>query len=326
MATDTKKKNSTDLQVGHARHILIGIVMVLVAAVAFSSKAIMVKLAYAYPVNATMLIALRLAFAAPFFIGLAIWARFAGSRQSISKRDIWVISMLGVVGGYGPMWLDFSGLAYVTAGLERIILFLYPTMVVVISAFLFKNKIGRREIFALFASYIGVALAVGHDFTVLKSGAGDTLVGAGLVFASSLVYAGYLVFSGRMIPRIGPSLFTAYNMLAATVASGIHFAISNDVSAMFHLPAQVYWLSFLMAIVATVLPALLLSMGIQRIGSSKASLVSSVGPVSTIFLAYIFLGERITWLQIAGTLLVLIGVLAITVKSAKPVEIEAEVI
>jgi len=326
MATHTPEQNPINYQAGNARHLFIGTLMVLVAAVALSSKAIIVKLAYVYPVDATTLIALRLAFSAPFFIALAIWARFSESTPTIGKHDAWMVVILGVVGGYAPMWLDFSGLVYVTAGLERIILFLYPTMVVVISAVLFKQRIGRREIFALVASYIGVGLAVGHDFTVLKSGVGDTLLGASLVFASSLVYAGYLVYSGRIIPRIGPASFTAYNMLAATVASGVHFALSQDVGVLFHLPAQIYWLSLLMAIVATVLPAILLSVGIHRIGSSKASLVSSVGPVSTILLAYVFLGEGITWLQIAGTLLVLIGVLAITVNSKKAMEAETEVI
>jgi len=326
MATKISEKPPINHQAGNARHLFIGTLMVLVAAVALSSKAIIVKLAYVYSVDATTLIALRLAFSAPFFIALAIWARFSESRPTISKHDAWVVVILGVVGGYAPMWLDFSGLVYVTAGLERIILFLYPTMVVVISAVLFKQRIGRREIFALVASYIGVGLAVGHDFTEFKSGVGDTLLGASLVFASSLVYAGYLVYSGRIIPRIGPASFTAYNMLAATVASELHFMFSQDVGVLFNFPAPVYWLSLLMAIVATVLPAILLSVGIHRIGSSKASLVSSIGPVSTILLAYVFLGEGITWLQIAGTVLVLIGVLAITVKPRKPVEIEAEVI
>src|SRR5450830_223249 len=326
MATNISQKNTENHEASHGQHLLIGTIMVLVAAVALSSKAIIVKLAYVYPVDATTLIALRLAFSAPFFIALAVWAKLSESTPTINKHDAWAIVILGVVGGYAPMWLDFSGLAYVTAGLERIILFLYPTMVVVISAVLFKQRIGRREIFALVVSYIGVGLAVGHDFTLLKSGVGDTLLGASLVFASSLVYAGYLVYSGRIIPRIGPASFTAYNMLAATAASSLHFAFSQHAVALLDLPAQVYWLSLLMAVVATVLPAILLSIGIHRIGSSKASLVSSIGPVSTIMLAYVFLGEGITWLQIAGTLLVLVGVLAITVKSRKVAEIEAEVI
>lgn len=287
--------------------------MVLAAAVTVSSKAIIVKLAYAYPVDAATLIALRMCFSAPFFIALAIWAN-AADTPDISKQDAWKIFGLGVIGGYGPMWLDFAGLAYVTAGLERIILFLYPTIVVILSAVLYQHKIGKREIFALVASYAGVSLVVGHDISLAKSGAAGTMIGAALVTASAIVYAAYLVFSGRVIPRVGSTAFTAYTMLAATLASGLHFASTTHAVSVLHLPVQVYWLSLLMAVVATVLPAVLLNAGIHRLGSNKASLVSSIGPVSTIFLAYIFLGEGITLLQLAGTSLVLMGVLVISMK------------
>lgn len=287
----------------------------LVAAVTVSSKAVMVKLAYAYGVDAESLIALRMLFAMPFFVALAIWAQRSGHGKRMSLRDGIMIAVLGVVGGYAPMWFDFAGLAYVSAGLERIILFLYPTMVVLISAVLFGRRIGRREIFALLASYVGVGLAVGHDLTVLKSGAAETLLGVGLVMISALTYAGYLVFSGRVIPRVGTANFTAYTMLMAGIASGVHFAVTPHAVAITQLPLPVYHIALLMAVVATVLPSILLNAGIRRLGSSEASLLSSVGPVSTILLAYIFLGEEITLMQLAGTGLVMVGVLAITLKT-----------
>ena len=299
----------------HSRNLLIGSLMVLVAAITVSSKAIIVKLAYAYPVDAATLIALRMMFAAPFFIMLAIWARASASSPVISRKDGWTIAIVGVLGGYGPMWLDFEGLVYVSAGLERIILFLYPTMVIVITALLFKQRIGKREIVALVASYAGVGLVVGHDLTMFKTGAGPTMLGASLVLGSAFVYAAYLVYSGRIIPRVGSASFTAYTMLAATLASLVHFALGKHEVSILRLPVEVYALSLLMAVVATVLPAILLNAGIQRLGSNHASLVSSVGPVSTIFLAYIFLGENITWLQLAGTGLVMLGVLVISLKS-----------
>lgn len=292
---------------------LIGSLMVVAAAVTVSSKAIMVKLAYAYHVDAATLIALRMAFSAPFFVALALWARASSGASAITRRDGWIIAVLGVAGGYGPMWLDFEGLAYVSAGLERIILFLYPTMVVMLSAMLFKQPVGRRELFALAASYAGVGLVVGHDLNMPLPGTDKTMLGAVLIFASALTYAGYLVYSGRMIPRVGASAFTAYTMLSATLASGVHFAATEHTVAVTDLPMQVYALSLLMAVVATVLPAILLNAGIHRLGSNRASLVSSVGPVSTIYLAYAFLGEDITWLQLVGTGLVMVGVLAITV-------------
>ncbi|MFZ3088558.1 MAG: DMT family transporter [Methylotenera sp.] len=290
------------------RNAYIGSLMVLAAAVTVSSKAIFVKLAYAYSVDAATLITLRMAFSAPFFIGLALWARASATAAKISRRDGWMIVVAGMLGGYGPMWLDFAGLAYVTAGLERIVLFLYPTMVVILTAILFKQRISKREISALVLTYAGVGLVVGHDLTLTKLEESQTMLGVALVFASAISYAAYLVFSGRLIPRVGSSLFTAYTMLAATAASAGHFATTPHQTSVLHLPIQVYLLSLSMALVATVLPAILLNEGIQRIGSNKASLVASVGPVSTIFLAYIFLGEDITWLQLFGTGLVMIGV------------------
>jgi len=306
-----------------SRYALTGSLLVLAASIAFSSKAIMVKLAYAHGVNAETLIALRMGFSVPFFAALAWWAYVSGSAPRMTVRDGWAIVALGTVGGYVPMWLDFSGLAYVTAGLERIILFLYPTMVVLISAMWFGQRIGGREIFALLASYTGVALAVGHDLTALQSGTGQTLLGAVLVLMSALTYAAYLVASGRVIPRVGSSAFTAYTMLAASIASGVHFALTQHAASVLYLPMPVYELGLLMAVVATVFPAIMLNVGIHRIGSSRASLVSSVGPVSTILLAWMFLGEGVTALQIAGTALVMVGVLAITVKPLRRKGIEA---
>ena len=298
-----------------SRDTVIGSALVLAAAVTVSSKAVMVKLAYAYGVDAESLIALRMAFAMPFFIALAIWARRREVQRRIGPKDALVMVALGVLGGYAPMWFDFAGLAYVSAGLERVILFLYPTMVVLISALLFGQRIGRHEIFALVASYAGVALAVGHDLTVLKSGAAETMLGAILIMISALTYAGYLVCSGRIIPRVGTANFTAYSMLVAGIASAVHFAVMPHAVAITQLPVPVYHIALLMAVVATVLPAVMLNAGIRRLGSSQASLLSSVGPVSTISLAYVFLGEEVTVMQLAGTGLVVAGVIAITFKT-----------
>lgn len=288
--------------------------MVFVAAIAFSSKAVMVKLAYAYPTDAETLLALRMAFSAPFFLALWLWARSRAGASVINRRDAGLLLMLGVLGGYLPMWFDFAGLAYVTAGLERTVLFLYPTIVVLISALLYRRRISKREIFSLAASYAGVALAVGHDLTLLKSGAGGTLLGVMLVLASALSYAAYLVASGHVIPRLGSATFTAASMLVASVAAGVHFALTAHPVSLLQLPMPVYRLGLLMAVVATVLPAIMLSAGIHRIGSSRASLLGAVGPVSTILLAYAFLGEAITPLQLAGTGLVMMGVLAIGIR------------
>jgi drug/metabolite transporter (DMT)-like permease len=296
----------------HTKQSYIGILMVLVASIAFSSKAIMVKLAYVYPVNPATLIALRMLFSIPFFMGLILWMRHKKRNIKIGREDIYQLLFIGVVTGYGSMWLNFAGLQYVTAGLERIILFLYPTLVVLLNTLLHQHKITKHEIFALIASYAGVFLVVGHDLTMPTAAPSHILLGAGLVLASAITYAVYLVLSGRLIPRLGATLFTAYTMMIVSIASGVHFFLTEDFTIAMHLPTQVYVLSLMIALIATVIPSMVLNMGIHRIGSNKASLVSSVGPVSTIFLAWLILGEPVTLLQTAGTALVLLGVLAIS--------------
>jgi drug/metabolite transporter (DMT)-like permease len=295
----------------HIKQSYIGILMVLVASIAFSSKAIMVKLAYVYSVNAATLIALRMLFSIPFLVGLILWMRYHNRSTKLSRADMRQLILIGVVTGYGSMWLNFAGLQYVSAGLERIILFLYPTLVVLLNTILHQHKMTKHEIFALIASYAGVFLVVGHDLSMPTAAASHVLLGSGLVLASAITYAVYLVLSGQLIPRIGATLFTAYAMMGISVASGIHFLITEEMSIVMRLPIQVYGLSFMIALIATVLPSMVLNMGIHRIGSNKASLVSSVGPVSTIFLAWLILGEPVTLLQTAGTVLVLLGVLAI---------------
>jgi drug/metabolite transporter (DMT)-like permease len=294
-----------------SRQALIGIFMVLVASVAFSSKAIMVKLAYAYPVNASTLIALRMLFSIPFFMGLILWIQHTKASIKLTRADWGKMVFIGVVTGYGSMWLNFAGLTYVSAGLERVILFLYPTMVVLLNTAMHQHKITKHEVIALAFSYVGVFLVVGHDLSMPTS-TSDTLLGVVLVLGSAITYAFYLVLSGKIIPRIGALLFTAYAMMLVSVASGVHFLLTEDISAAMHLPAAVYGISFMIALIATVLPSIMLNMGIQRLGSNKVSLVSSIGPVSTIFLAWLILGEPVTLLQIIGTALVLLGVLTIS--------------
>lgn len=295
-----------------SRQAFIGILMVLVASVAFSSKAIMVKLAYVYPVNASTLIALRMLFSIPFFMGLILWVNYKNRSVKVNFADIRKLILIGVVTGYGSMWLNFAGLTYVTAGLERVILFLYPTIVVLLNTALHQHKITKYEIVALLLSYAGVFLVVSHDLSMPTAAASHTLLGVGLVLGSAVTYAFYLVLSGKIIPRLGASLFTAYTMIVISIASAVHFLLTEDISMALHLPPQVYGLSFMIALIATVLPSMLLNMGIHRLGSNKVSLLSSIGPVSTIFLAWIFLGEPVTLLQTVGTALVLLGVLTIS--------------
>ncbi len=300
-----------------ARETLIGVLMVFVSAIAFSAKAIFVKLAYAYSVDALTMMALRMLIAAPFFVVMAVWASHDRTSPALSLRDWGSIVALGLAGMYLSQLFDFLGLEHVSAGLERTILFLYPTFVVVISAFLASKAIGKREIMALILSYAGIILVATHEITFVKNT--DTLLGAGLVFISALTYASYMVGSGPTMHKVGTQRFTGYTMIVACVAALTHFSATHSLTSLV-LPRQVYLFGFFMAIVSTVLPVVLLNMGIKKVGGSKASLIGSVGPVSTVLLAAFFLNEVITVKQIIGTGFVLAGVLIITV----PQSIESE--
>jgi len=294
------------------RDVFLGVAFALLAAVGFSAKAILVKLAYYDNVDAVTLLALRMVFSVPFFIGVAVWVR-RHHAEPLDTHDRLLVLGLGFVGYYLSSYLDFLGLQYISAGLERLILFLYPTMTVIISALLYKRGIGRMVIAAMALSYAGIALVFLHDVGAKEGG---IVLGASLVFASTLSYSIYLVGAGHAIARIGTLRFTAYASLVASLACVLQFLVMRPLAAL-ELPLRVYELSIAMAIFSTVLPVFLLSLAIRRIGSGSASLIGSIGPVSTIYMAYVILGESISWLQIAGSFLVLSGVLIISLNSKR---------
>jgi drug/metabolite transporter (DMT)-like permease len=294
------------------RDAFLGVVFALLAAVGFSAKAILVKLAYIDNVDAITLLALRMVFSVPFFIGVALWAR-QNHAESLNTHDRLLVLGLGLIGYYCSSFLDFLGLEYISAGLERLILFLYPTITVILSAILYKRYIGKKVIAAMALSYAGIALVFMHDIGTKE---GSIVLGASLVFASTLSYSIYLVGAGHAIARIGTIRFTAYAMVVASAASLLQFVVMRPLSAL-DLPMRVYELSIAMAIFSTVLPVFLLSFAIHRIGSGSASLIGSIGPVSTIYMAYVFLNEAVSILQIVGSVLVLAGVLLISLSSKK---------
>lgn len=291
---------------------LVGVFFALLAAVGFSAKAILVKLAYLDRVDAVTLLALRMAFSVPFFIGVALWARRQHA-EPLSRRDLLLVLVLGLIGYYLSSFLDFLGLQYVSAGLERLILFLYPTMTVILSTLLTRRAISRTVMAAMAVCYAGIALVFFHDVGTLQGG---LVVGASLVFASTLSYSVYLVGAGHAIARIGTSRFTAYAMIVATAASVLQFAFTHPVHAL-EVSARVYELALGMAIFSTLLPVFLLSHAIRRIGSGSTSMIGSIGPVSTIFMAYVFLQERVSALQVAGSALVLAGVIIVGLHSRR---------
>lgn len=279
----------------------IGAVLVLVSAVGFSAKAVFAKLAYRYAIDPIALLTLRMAFSLPFFaVAAAVAARRAESR--LSRREQLQIVALGILGYYLASVFDFWGLTYISAGLERLILFVYPTLVVLISALFLKKRVQRRQVWALLLTYAGIGLVAHAEVGSLGS---NVPLGGLLVFACALSYAAYLVGSGELIPRIGAQRFTALAMIVSSLAIFAHFAVSGGKIAGY--PLEVYALGFLLAIVCTVLPVFLLAEGIRRIGSSTSAILGTVGPVSTIALAYLLLGEPISARQLAGTALVLVG-------------------
>lgn len=296
-----------------ARDAMLGVAFALLAAIGFSGKAILVKLAYLDHVDAITLLALRMVFAVPFFIAVAMWIQRQHA-EPLNRHEKLLILVLGLIGYYLSSLLDFLGLQYISAGLERLILFLYPTMTVVLAALIYKRAIGRKVLLAMALSYAGIALVFFHDVGMKQDG--SIALGAALVFASTLSYSTYLVGVGHAVQRIGTTRFTAYAMMVASAASLLQFLVMRPLSAL-ALPVRVYELSIAMAIFSTVLPVFLLSYAIRRIGSGSASLIGSIGPISTIYMAYLFLGESITALQIAGSALVLCGVLIISLNSRK---------
>ncbi|MGB9093294.1 MAG: DMT family transporter [Gallionella sp.] len=295
------------------RDVVFGVVFALLAAIGFSAKAILVKLAYRDHVDAITLLALRMAFSVPFFIGVAIWSKMRHAAP-LGTQDKLLVLALGLVGYYLSSLLDFLGLQYITAGLERLILFLYPTMTVILAALIYRRPIGGKVLVAMGLSYAGIALVFLHDAGVREGG--SVVLGGFLVFLSTLSYSTYLVGAGHAIARIGAARFTAYAMVVACAASLLQFGVTRPISAL-DLPLQVYGYSIAMALFSTVLPVFLLSYAIRRIGSGSASLIGSIGPVSTIGMAYVFLGEQLSLLKIIGSALVLAGVLIVSLSSKK---------
>lgn len=292
----------------HDKVSVAGSLFVAIAAFGFSAKAILVKLAYSHQVDAVTLLAMRMAFALPFFLVMALMSRPPPDEGRSKVSDAMVVTGLGLLGYYLASLLDFLGLEYISAGLERLILFLYPTLVLIFSCVFLGRTIKGREIAALILCTLGIAVVFYRRISLAQP---DLLLGTSLVFGSTIAYAVYLIGSHRVIVKLGPTRFTAYAMTVACVACLVQFAATHPIVAL-QVPAKVYGLAFAMAVFSTVLPSLFLSMGIQRIGASRASLISSIGPVATIAMAYAVLGEMMYPEQLLGSLLILMGVLAVS--------------
>ncbi|WP_313953374.1 DMT family transporter [Accumulibacter sp.] len=286
----------------------VGVALAILAAFGFSFKAIFVKLAYAVPqavpVEAVTLLSLRMLFALPFFIVIGLHASRAA--PPLSRSDWLTLSALGLLGYYGASILDFIGLGYISAGLERLILFTYPTLTVLIGVLFMGKALQRREIAALLLSYAGIGLVFAHDVE-FSGETGAVLLGCAFVFASSLSYAFYLAGSGPMIQRLGSARFTALAMLVSTFATQLHFLLTQPLSAL-RQPPSVYAYGAAMALLSTVLPVFLQSAAIRRIGAARSVMIGTLGPMLTIAFAWWLLDEPLSPSQLAGAALVLAGV------------------
>lgn len=282
-----------------------GVWLAVIASAGFSLKAILAKLAYPHGVDPVTLVALRMLLAAPVFVVVA-W-REARRGVPLTARDWLTVTVLGLFGYYGASMLDFYGLLYISAGLERLVLFTYPTLTLLIGWLAHGRRITPREIVASLLCYGGIGLAVVHDIEVTGEAAVIAL-GCALVFGSSLSFALYLTGAAAPIRKLGATRFSALATLVSTVAVMLHFVAVRPLDVLVQ-PAPVLWLAVAMALFSTVLPVFLQSAAIRRMGAQTAALVGSTGPVITVFLAWWMLDEPVSTLQVAGTALVIAGVL-----------------
>ena len=279
-----------------------GLALAFAGAIAFSGKAIIVKLAYRYGVDAVTLITYRMLFALPMFALLAWWA--GRGKPALTARDIATVLGLGFTGYYLASFLDFAGLAYVTASFERLILYLNPTLVLAMGALLFKRRVTRKQLIALAVSYCGVLLVFGHEISLLGP---NVMLGAALVFGSAVSYAVYLVFSGEEVKRLGALRLTGLATTVACLLCIVQFLLLRPIAALAVAP-EVVWLSLLNATLCTFVPVLMVMMAIERIGATLAAQTGMIGPLSTILMGVVILGEPFTVWIAAGTVLVLAGI------------------
>lgn len=295
---------------------LLGFILTFAGSILFSTKAIAVKLAFRHTeMDGLTLLALRMLFSLPFYIVAAIIASHKKGIALITSRQWTAIIILGLFGYYLSSLFDFLGLQYISAGLERLILFLYPSFAVLINAFFFKQYVTKMQKIALMLTYTGIAWAYWGELS-LDINNPNFIRGSMLIFLCSVTFAVYIAGSGRLIPRVGASRFTSYAMLAATAGIFIHFLFSEKISAI-DISGSHIWYGIYLAIVATVLPTFMIASGMKQIGSNNVAIISSIGPVSTILQAHFILDEPLFLAQWGGTALVIAGVLLTGRKSVK---------
>lgn len=283
-----------------------GLLLATLGAIAFSGKAIIVKLAYRYGVDAVTLIMYRMLFALPIFALMGWWS--SRGKPSLARKDYLGILGLGITGYYLASYLDFAGLSYITASLERLILYLNPTLVLLLGLLLYKRPIQRIQALGMAISYCGVLLVFGHE---IKLEGSDVVLGTVLVFCSAVSYAVYLSFSGELVQRLGSLRLVGLASSVACLLCIVQFLVLRPWTAALVAP-EVIWLSVLNATLCTAVPVVMVMMAIERVGASLASQAGMVGPMSTILMGVVILGEPFTVWVAMGTVLVIAGIFVFT--------------
>ena len=291
-----------------------GILLAIAGACFFSTKPIIIKFTYTYAIDPVTLMTLRMAFSLPFYLLFALLAfrerKLSGTPTDLSRTTLLQTALIGVLGYYIASYLDLEGLTRITAQFERLILFTYPTFVILLGALFFKHKITGQMLLALGLTYAGLAVIFGQDLQLF----GDEVIsGAAYVFGAAITFAGYILFSQFGIKKLGARLFTCFAMIAASIAILVHFALTHSLHMLIQ-PVQVYGLTFMIAVISTVLPSFMIAAAIEKIGPGPTSLLSGVGPVFTTFLGIVLLSETFTAWHFTGMILVLIGALVLSYK------------
>jgi drug/metabolite transporter (DMT)-like permease len=292
---------------------IIGYAFAALGTTLFALKGILIKLAYgdaggAPAVDAITLLALRMMFSAPVYIviGAIAWRRRLNSGQgNIPIRALFASIVIGVIGYYFSAYLDFVGLIYLSAQLERLILYTYPMFVMVLGAIFFGYTITGRGVFSLLIAYAGIGVIFGGGATATGE---HTLYGAAFVFAGAITFAGYQLFAVSAVRSAGPLLFTCIAMVTASIATLIHFSLVHNLADLFSQSPRIYWLVAVMAVFATVMPTFLLNAALGRVNAQAVAMIGTLSPVATIIMAVVVVGEPFALIDALGTAVVLTGV------------------
>jgi drug/metabolite transporter (DMT)-like permease len=308
-------------QASHFPHYRTGVACAVLGAIAFSGKSIIIKLAYQHGVDSVTLLMFRMLFALPFFVVIGLTT--SRGKETLKAKDWFNLAVLAFVGYYIGSFLDFSGLQYITASLGRLIMYLNPTLVLLIGFFVLGKRITAWQVIAMAISYAGIALVFGHEIWLTGAGrmaadqagiglAGDIWLGSALVLASAFSHAIYLLYSGELVKRLGAIRLASIATSIACVMCIVQFLILRPIDVAFQTAPAVLGLSLLNSIACTVLPVLLVMMAVERIGPALTSQISMIGPIATLAMGVALLDEPLTPWIMAGTVLVIGGVWLVT--------------